>query len=69
MIERPIGTCSFCGGPVFVPSFMVNPVPCCRNCGATAAKPYGPEMAMVPRRLSHEEIADALLNAAIRGAK
>lgn len=45
-MEPAIGTCSECGGPVIVPSMMVNPVPHCQRCGATAAKPHGPVIPM-----------------------
>lgn len=44
----PIGTCSNCGGPVVVPSMMINPVRHCERCGATARHPYGPVIDMVP---------------------
>lgn len=43
-----IGTCSECGGPVKMPSMMVNPVPCCERCGAIAANPFGPVIQMKP---------------------
>jgi len=41
-----IGSCSECGGPVIVPSLMVDPVPCCRRCGATMRHPHGPVVPM-----------------------
>lgn len=41
-----IGTCSLCGGPVKLPNMMVNPLPCCQNCGAIAKRPHGPIIEM-----------------------
>ena len=49
-----IGTCSICGGPVELPSMMVNPVPCCKNCGAVARNPHGPVIQMQPKPGSPE---------------
>lgn len=53
-MERPIGTCSKCGGPVALPSMMVNPVPRCRDCGATMKRPYGPIMPMEGGKIDEE---------------
>ena len=46
-MTRTIGTCSICRGPVQVPNMMVDPIPCCKNCGATPKNPFGPVMEMV----------------------
>lgn len=43
-----IGTCSNCGGPVTVATFVINPVPTCKMCRATAKEPYGPVVQMNP---------------------
>jgi hypothetical protein len=53
-MENIIGTCSECGGPVAVPSMMVDPVPRCKRCGATTASPYGPIIKMVPTKPPRE---------------
>jgi hypothetical protein len=47
-METPIGTCGECGGPVVVPTMMVNPTPHCARCGAVARNPYGPRVEMEP---------------------
>lgn len=49
-MEQVIGTCSECGGPVVLPSFMVNPYPVCKRCGAAAQAAYGPVIPMTPRK-------------------
>lgn len=44
-----IGTCGDCGGPVTVPkiwSGVIPPTPQCAQCGAYAAKSYGPTIPM-----------------------
>lgn len=43
-----IGTCGNCGGPVEIPSMMVNPVPKCTKCGATPKNLFGPKIDMEP---------------------
>ena len=43
-----IGTCDICGGPVKMPTMMVDPIPSCVRCGATAKQPYGPLVEMEP---------------------
>ena len=45
-MNNTIGTCSNCGGPVTMPSMMVNPVPSCEKCGATPKAPHGPVIPM-----------------------
>lgn len=45
-MEDRIGTCSLCGGPVVVPSMMVNPTPHCAQCGAIPVTPHGPVIPM-----------------------
>ncbi len=49
-MNKRIGSCSICGGDVVMPNIWhgtVPPVPRCRGCGATAAKP-GPVIPMEP---------------------
>jgi len=44
-----IGTCSQCGGPVYLPDVWASvlpPTPTCMRCGAIAAK-HGPVIPMV----------------------
>lgn len=49
MSNQIIGTCSNCGGPVKMPTMMVDPRPCCTRCGATPKGPaYGPVIPMNP---------------------
>jgi hypothetical protein len=46
-----VGTCGNCGGPVEVPDAWygtVPPIPTCRSCGATMARPFGPTLPMNP---------------------
>ncbi len=51
-MNNTIGTCSECGGPVKLPSMMVNPVPCCERCGTRPKAPaYGPIIPMQPQRV------------------
>ena len=50
-MNRIIGTCSICGGPVCVPTlwYGVNPPsPTCKKCGAVQRKSYGPVIDMDP---------------------
>lgn len=47
-MDTRVGTCSECGGPVVVPSMMVNPTPHCLRCGAIARNPHGPVIPMEP---------------------
>lgn len=52
-MDKTIGTCSECGGPVTVPTVWfatVPPTPQCRNCHATAAD-HGPTIKMMPRKV------------------
>ena len=48
-MDRRVGTCSECGGPVVMPSMMVNPVACCQQCGAQMRNPHGPVIPMEHR--------------------
>jgi hypothetical protein len=47
-MNNVIGTCSLCGGPVVVPSMMINPVALCSRCGAARKTSYGPVIPMEP---------------------
>lgn len=52
-MDRVLGTCSLCGGPVTVPPAwygMLPPVPTCADCGARPKQPHGPVIKMEPRR-------------------
>lgn len=47
--NKPIGTCSQCGGVVSIPTVwygVTRPVPSCESCGATAAG--WPNLPMIP---------------------
>lgn len=46
MSTQVIGTCGNCGGPVEMPSMMVDPVARCRVCGASPRDAYGPVIPM-----------------------
>lgn len=46
-MERAIGTCSECGGPVVIPMMAIHPVATCGRCGATAESAYG---AVIPMK-------------------
>lgn len=51
VMNTTIGTCSICGGPVQVPEAwgsVLTPTPACLQCGAVAAKDYGPVIPMTP---------------------
>lgn len=45
-MDNCIGTCSICGGPVIMPSMMVNPVASCQQCGAHPRNLHGPVIPM-----------------------
>lgn len=50
-MNKTIGTCSICGGPVQVPDVwmgIVPPTPTCARCGATARDSFGPLIPMKP---------------------
>lgn len=50
-MRQAVGTCSICGGKVYIPILwagVVPPVPCCASCGANAAS-RGPVIPMQPR--------------------
>lgn len=52
-MNRTIGTCSICKGPVVLPSnwhCIAPPVPRCLQCGALARNPYGFEIPMRPHQ-------------------
>ena len=62
-----LGTCSECGGPVTMPSHMVNPAPRCEKCGATADAPYGPVIPMrKPRRVDTPSPYDPVASKRLR---
>lgn len=49
MLEKTIGTCGNCGGPVTVPIVFWSvrrPRPTCAACGATPKQAYGPVIEM-----------------------
>lgn len=48
-MDRRVGTCSECGGPVVMPSMAIDPVPSCKQCGATMRNPHGPVIPMEKR--------------------
>lgn len=51
-MNRAIGTCGTCGGPVTLPDVWMGvcpPTPSCQKCGAVPAQPYGPMIPMQPR--------------------
>lgn len=48
-MNRIVGTCGNCGGPVVVPVAWMGtlpPIPACNECGAEVRKPYGPTLKM-----------------------
>lgn len=52
-MDRVVGTCSLCGGPVTLPEFWmgtVPPVPTCASCHARQKQPYGNVIEMEPRK-------------------
>ena len=54
---RFLGRCSLCGGDVTVPVAwfgIVPPIPTCRSCGATAARPETPVVPMERRAPSDD---------------
>lgn len=53
-MDNRIGTCSICGGPVVMPTMMVNPIACCQQCGAHPTQPHGAVIPMTPRRTTIE---------------
>jgi len=51
-MRKSIGSCSLCGGRVYVPEHWMGvnpPVPTCEQCGAQA-KPFGPVIEMEPKK-------------------
>lgn len=60
-MDRIIGTCSICGGPVTVPTSWLGvypPVPTCRTCGAIKKESYGPVIDMDPPKSKRWESED-----------
>jgi hypothetical protein len=52
-MNRPIGTCSCCGGPVVIPDpwwGVDPPTPECSRCHAVPVAPFGAVIPMRPRR-------------------
>lgn len=50
-MDRIVGTCSNCGGPVIIPEHWMGtipPTPSCRKCQATAKPNHGPVVPMSP---------------------
>lgn len=50
-MDRIVGRCGHCSGPVVVPrawSGVIEPTPYCRQCGAMAVPEYGPVVPMMP---------------------
>ncbi len=45
-MDKPIGTCGACGGPVVYPSHMVDAVPTCKQCGRRPKQAHGPVLDM-----------------------
>lgn len=52
-MDKTIGTCSICGGPVRVPAYyysVLPPTPSCVSCHAVPAT-HGPVVPMAPKRV------------------
>ena len=56
-MNKTIGTCSLCGGPVTIPDpwWGINPpTPSCEHCHAIPVQAHGPVLPMKPRTPTFE---------------